>query len=322
MFADLSGFTALSGRIGPEALMEVTNRYLGLIVAAVEETGGYVDKFIGDAVMAIWGAPLADPDHAAHAARAALRSVAAINAAKAEADATGRPGYSVKMGLNSGPAIVGNVGAPERYNYTAIGETVNIAARLEGVPHDYDCAIVIGPALAAAIGERFVVCELDWVRVKGKEEPLAVFELLAENRPGGNVELAYPAQYAAALALYRATGFDFAAAETIWRTMNYPRSSAGPSTPPRIMAARCAALNGTSRENWDGIFAQNDQIAAISGLKSVSGEGRLAPGTAFTDENGTVPTSSDGRIPAAFPATASPSRRDAAPRRGRSRDVS
>ena len=87
MFADLSGFTALSGRIGPEALMEVTNRYLGLIVAAVEETGGYVDKFIGDAVMAMWGAPLADPDHAAHAARAALTGVTTIAAAKAQADA-------------------------------------------------------------------------------------------------------------------------------------------------------------------------------------------------------------------------------------------
>ena len=87
MFADLSGFTALSGRVGPEALMEVTNRYLGILVATVEETGGYVDKFIGDAVMALWGAPLADDRHAIHAARAALAATERVDAARAEDEA-------------------------------------------------------------------------------------------------------------------------------------------------------------------------------------------------------------------------------------------
>lgn len=254
MFADLSGFTALSGRVGPATLMEVTNRYLGLIVAAVEETGGYVDKFIGDAVMGVWGAPLADPDHAAHAARAALRSVASVAAAKAEADAAGVPGYSVKMGLNSGPAVVGNVGAAQRYNYTAIGETVNIAARLEGIPHDYDCPIVIGPATAEAIAERFVVCELDWVRVKGKEEPLTVYELIADKEAASETQLAYPAQYAAALALYRAG--DFAKAKTVWQTMTYPCNTTEPSTPPQIMAARCAQLTISPPDAWDGVFVK------------------------------------------------------------------
>jgi class 3 adenylate cyclase len=254
MFADLSGFTALSGRVDPETLMEVTNHYLGLLVAAVEATGGYVDKFIGDAVMGMWGAPVADPDHAAHAARAALASVAAVAAAKAEADAAGRPGYSVKMGLNSGPAVVGNVGAPRRYNYTAIGETVNIAARLESVPHDYDCAIVMGPATAAAIAGHFVTCELDWVKVKGKDEPLAVYELIAETETAGATEVAYPAQYAAALALYRAG--EFAKAAAAWRAITYPRPSVGPSTPPQIMAARCAELQANPPADWDGIFAK------------------------------------------------------------------
>src|SRR5207244_4388456 len=97
MFADLSGFTALSGKVGPERLMEVTNTYLGLIVEAVEATGGYVDKFIGDAVMAIWGAPLADPDHAASAARGALWALDRVMRAKADADRDGVPGYAVKI---------------------------------------------------------------------------------------------------------------------------------------------------------------------------------------------------------------------------------
>ena len=100
--------------------------------------------------------------------------------AKAEADARGAPGYAVKIGLNSGPAVVGNVGAPKRYNYTAVGETVNIAARLESVPEDYGCRVVVGPKTAAAIADRFVLCELDWIKVKGKEEGFSVFQLVAE----------------------------------------------------------------------------------------------------------------------------------------------
>jgi adenylate cyclase len=254
MFADLSGFTALSGRIGPEALMAVTNRYLGHIVSEVEETGGYVDKFIGDAVMAIWGAPLADPDHAVHAAHAALSGVAAIATAKAEDDTQGRPAYSVKIGLDSGPAIVGNVGAARRYNYTAVGEMVNIAARLEGLPSDYGCTIVIGPGLEAAISGRFVTCELDWVKVKGKSEPLAVYELVAETRAASSAELAYPVEYAVALKLYR--DGDFAKAAAAWLATTYPHASAGVLTPPQIMADRCAELNGNPPASWDGVFVK------------------------------------------------------------------
>jgi class 3 adenylate cyclase len=251
MFADLSGFTALSGRVDPETLMAVTNRYLGLIVAAVELTGGYVDKFIGDAVMGLWGAPLADPDHAVNAARAALHAVAAVTAEKAAADAAGLHGYTVRMGLNSGPAVIGNVGAPGRYNYTAIGESVNIAARLEAVPGDYGCAIVIGEATAAAVGDRFVICELDWIRVKGKENYIAIFELVAGTDNASAAELAYPAQYQSVLACYRAG--DFAAAEAAWASMVYPRVGAGP---PRMMAARCAALRAAPPIDWDGVFVR------------------------------------------------------------------
>src|SRR5262249_10597872 len=104
MFADLSGFPALSGQVGSAELMAVTNSYLAIIVEAVEASGGYVDKFIGDAVMGVWGAPAANPDHAAAAAHAALAAVRGVMHAKAEADAEGRPGYAVKIGLNSGRA--------------------------------------------------------------------------------------------------------------------------------------------------------------------------------------------------------------------------
>jgi len=255
MFADLSGFTALSGKLPPEVLMVVTNRYLGMIVEAVEATGGYVDKFIGDAVMGVWGAPVPNPDHAAAASRAALRAVDRVMQAKGEADARGEPGYAIKIGLNSGPAVVGNVGAPQRYNYTAVGETVNIAARLEGVPDDYGCRIVLGPATAAAVADRFVLCELDWIKVKGKEDAIAIYELVAEKSAADDAEQAYPAQYRAALESYRAG--DFSAAEECWcHRVAYPHGTSTPTSPPLIMAARCAELRATPPEPWDGVFVK------------------------------------------------------------------
>ncbi len=255
MFADLSGFTSLSGKVAPHALMELTNTYLGYIVTAVEATGGYVDKFIGDAVMAVWGAPVANADHAAAAARAALRSVEAVLRAKREGDARGQLGYSIKIGLNTGPAVVGNVGAPHRYNYTAIGETVNIAARLESVPEDYGCRIVIGPQTAAAIADRFVICELDWIKVKGKREAISVYELLAEKTAADPSDLAYPEHYQMALQRYRAG--DFAAAESCWRgEIKHPRTDGTDPSPATIMAARCAELRAEPPVVWDGIFVK------------------------------------------------------------------
>jgi adenylate cyclase len=255
MFADLSGFTALSTRLPPEELMAVTNTYHAMMVEAVEATGGYVNQFLGDAVMAIWGAPLADPDHAASAARAALRIVDKIMQAKAEADAQGVPGYAVKIGINTGPAVVGNVGAPKRYNYTAVGETVNIAARLESVPEDYGCRIVVGPVTAAAIGDRFALCELDWIKVKGKDEAFSIFQLIAERSPAESAEIRYREQYGAGLERYRAG--DFATAEDIWRqhaTGPVPLSSAA-----LIMARRCSDLKSAPPAAWDGIFVKTSK---------------------------------------------------------------
>jgi class 3 adenylate cyclase len=238
--------------------MALTNTYHAMMVEAVEATGGYINQFLGDAVMALWGAPLADPDHAASAARAALRIVENIMLAKAEADALGVPGYAVKIGVNSGPAVVGNVGAPRRYNYTAVGETVNIAARLESVPEDYGCRIVIGPATAAAIADRFVVCELDWIKVKGKNEAFSVFQLIGERSTAESAQMRYREQYGAGLERYRAG--DFATAEDIWR-QQATGSTGGlpPSSPPLIMARRCADLKSAPPAVWDGVFVKTSK---------------------------------------------------------------
>jgi adenylate cyclase len=256
MFADLSGFTAMSTRLSPEALMALTNSYHALMVEAVEALGGYVNQFVGDAVMAIFGAPAPDAEHAASAARAALRIVERVMQAKADADRRGAPGYAVKIGLNSGPAVIGNVGAPNRYNYTAVGETVNIAARLEGVPEDYGCRVVVGPETAAAIGDRFVFCELDWIKVKGKDEAFSVYQLIGEKSAANGSELASLALYETALERYRAG--DFAAAEKIWRCQahRHPSPGAGATSPPLVMAGRCATLRTAPPDAWDGVYVR------------------------------------------------------------------
>jgi adenylate cyclase len=230
-------------------LMRTTNQHLGYIVEQVEATGGYVDKFIGDAVMAIWGAPAADPQHAVHGIRAAMAAAARIRCAHEAAKARDEFGFAVKIGLNSGPAVVGNVGTDKRYNYTAIGETVNIAARLESVPDLYACQIVIGPRTAELAGAEFLLRELDAIRVKGREAPLTVFEPLAEQAHATPDQRARSERFAEALAHYRAMRFTEAAA--IWEALSRAEWDAStaldgtgeaPGNPPARMAERARAL--------------------------------------------------------------------------------
>lgn len=262
MFADLSGFTALSGKVEPEVLTRMTNQYLGYIVEAVEASGGYVDKFIGDAVMAIWGAPVADPNHAGNGIRAALAAVERIRQEKGAADARGEVGFSVKIALNSGPAVVGNVGTDKRYNYTAVGETVNVASRLESVPGIYGCQIVVGPRTAELAGKRFLLRELDWIQVKGVEGPIAIFEPIVERAKATTGQIECMDRFATALAGYRAMRFN--EAYTIWEALAQedatPHSShdgAGGLTlnPPAIMAERARAYLANPPESpWDAVW--------------------------------------------------------------------
>jgi adenylate cyclase len=255
MFADLSGFTALSEKVSPAELMAVTNRYLGYITETVRATGGSIDKYIGDAVMAIWGAPIGDPNHAVNAVRTARAAVAKVQAEHDAARARGEVGYTVKIGINSGTAIVGNVGGEKNFNYTAVGETVNIAARLESLPKEYGCAIVIGENTASRVGEAFLLVELDWIRVKGKEKAIAVFTPLVELDRASDADHEFARDFAAALAAYR-TG-QFAVARAMWTVLDDPLGEHGPS---RAMAARAAEYEETPPTlPFDGIYVRTSK---------------------------------------------------------------
>ena len=247
MFADLTGFTALSTKVGPEDLMRLTNHYLALIADEVDASGGYVDKFIGDAVMAMWGAPAENEEHAMAAVTAALAMARGIEARAAEAVARGEHGFGIKIGLHAGPAIVGNVGSERCYNYTAVGETVNIASRLEGLPGIYGCPVLVGDSIRDRLDSRILFREIDRVVVKGRDTPLPIFEPLAQTASARAEDEARARDYAAALAAYRA--WRFADAATAWRAL-------GPDDgPARVMAARAEAyLADPPSGDWDGVF--------------------------------------------------------------------
>jgi adenylate cyclase len=181
-FSDLAGFTTISEGLKdtPELLVDILNDYLTVVTDIIESHGGYVDKFIGDAVMAVWGAPLDDAEAERHAVDAALDAQAALVGfnERLAREHPGVPRLDTRMGINTGPAVVGNMGSRTRLNYTVGGDTVNLAARLEGANKVYSSWILIGEDTAAPLGEDYLVRCLDYLTVKGKNEPVRVYEVV------------------------------------------------------------------------------------------------------------------------------------------------
>jgi adenylate cyclase len=207
-FSDLAGFTSLSERLGP-GIVPVLTEYLSSASHAIVEQGGTIDKFIGDAVMAFWGAPVAH----AHQAEAACRAALACQRVMAELRTPGEAGEKaplhLRIGINTGTMLVGNIGSEERLNYTVIGDTVNLASRLESINKLYGTDIIVGEATRQAAGASVVVRELDTVAVYGRIGSTAIFELLAmADDAAARESLAWVATYEAGLAAYRQRRWD------------------------------------------------------------------------------------------------------------------
>jgi adenylate cyclase len=179
-FSDLVGYTSISEALKerPEQLVELVNGYFSVMVSIIERHGGYVDKFIGDAVMAVWGAPLPEAEQEKKAVSAALACVEALQRFNADVVVGTHklPPIGARIGINTGEAIVGNMGSPERLNYTVTGDTVNLASRLEGANKTYGTSIMIGPGTAEAVRDGFVLRPLDLLAVKGKKIPVQVYD--------------------------------------------------------------------------------------------------------------------------------------------------
>jgi adenylate cyclase len=244
MFVDLAGFTGISERLG-DRIIPLLSRYFDSVSVQVQRHGGTIDKFIGDAVMAFWGAPALNPDHAVDCCRAALACQRAVR----ELDLVDDEGRALKIriGVNSGDMLVGNIGSEVRLNYTVIGDPVNIASRLEGTNKLYGSEIIIGPETRRLAGTEIAVRELDRLAVYGRAGGLQIYELLGMS--GEFVDSSgWVALYEAGLAAYRAR--DFTAAIADFEKVLALRK---PDQASAVMIERCKQqLEAPSGGDWDG----------------------------------------------------------------------
>jgi adenylate cyclase len=220
LFTDVENFTPLSEHLTPEDLMAAMSEYFQAVGQAILETGGTIDKFIGDAVMAFWNAPIESEDHVERACAAALRLTRAseeLNCCRLEAC---KPVLRTRAGLHCGPAVVGNVGAADRMNYTALGATVNLASRLEGLNKFYSTQILASRAVRERARKTFLFRSVDVVIPKGTSEPVALFELVAAMPQGPYPDLAAPlaklgfcSRWERAITLYRTVQWEKALVE-------------------------------------------------------------------------------------------------------------
>ncbi len=203
LFADIRGFTTLSESLPADELKRLLNRFFTPMTRIIFDHRGTIDKYIGDLVMAFWGAPVDDPEHAAHAIEAALTMLAETERLSAEFTAQGWPPVAIGIGINSGPMNVGDMGSEYRRAYTVLGDAVNLASRLEGTTKYYGVGLVVGERTRALAGERFVWRELDRVRVKGKQQPVHVYQPVCRAEEATAALHDELAQLEAALAAYR-----------------------------------------------------------------------------------------------------------------------
>lgn len=240
VFADLAGFTALAERVSPEQLLSLLNAYFEDAIEALRAHGGTLDKTMGDGLMCFFGAPLAQGDHAARACRFALALLEVVERASRRFEAAGLGRASVRIGLHTGPCVVGNVGSRKAQSYTVIGDAVNLASRLEGAAKNYAVAILASEATVRAAGDAADFAELDQVRVKGKQAPVRVFRLFPRGARPASVE-----GYARALLAFRAGRFGEA-------RDTFAAAAPGDAS-AEAMARVCAAYLAESPTAWDGV---------------------------------------------------------------------
>lgn len=247
LFCDVAGFTTISEKLEPEALVALLNQYLDQMVKLLIARGAYVDKFEGDAIMAFWNAPRPQAGHAEQACLAVLEMRAAAKALSAEWVAAGKPAFGVRYGLNTGIAIVGNMGATDKINYTAIGDNVNLASRLEGANKTYGTETMIAEETYLQAKDAIEARELDLIKVKGKERPVRVYELIAVRGTLSADQQRAREAFGNALMLYRDRRFG--EAKSCFDALS---ASDGPA---RVFASRCARfLETPPPADWDGTY--------------------------------------------------------------------
>lgn len=252
-FSDIQGFTTISEKLDPAALVALLNECLSAMTEIILSEGGIIDKYIGDAIVAIFGAPLDQPDHAERAMRASLRCQAKLVELRQSWAARGLPELRMRIGLNSGTAVVGNMGSQQRFDYTMMGDMVNLASRLESAASVYALYILVGEETIRRAGDKVLVRELDRLRVKGKKLPVVVGSPLAMTAEATADQRDLHQAFAAALESHRACDFTSAIERFQAILVRWPND--GPSA---VMLARAQAFaihppQRSEGEAWDGV---------------------------------------------------------------------
>ncbi|MCI0619810.1 CHASE2 domain-containing protein [Candidatus Wolfebacteria bacterium] len=248
LFSDIRGFTTLSESLSPEELTERLNEYLSAMTDTILEHRGLVDKYIGDAIMAFWGAPIDDPTHAEHACRGALAMIAILDMLNKTWKKDGKPEIRIGIGISTGEVVVGNMGSAKRFNYTIVGDEVNFSSRLEGLTKAYGVPILIGENTRDAIAALpdLPTRLLDRVAVKGKSEPRALYELIARGVTPAHQTLFE--HYERGRAAYERGDWDRAIA-----AFNEALATE-PDGPSALLLERAREFKQQPPERWDGVY--------------------------------------------------------------------
>jgi adenylate cyclase len=244
-FSDLQGFTSLSEMLSPEELTTLLNEYLSAMTDIIQEEGGTIDKYEGDAIIAFWNAPLQQSDHAVRAVRAALRCQSALSDLRPYFKTKAGKDLFMRIGLNSGPAVVGNMGSRTRFDYTMLGDAVNLASRLEGVNKQFRTYIMASADTVQRIGGAYPARELARVGVVGRKEPVTVYEPMLPKTYDAHKETL--AAFAAALKTFYAGSFE--EAERMFQRI------AAADPPAAAYLEKCRELRASPPEGaWDGVL--------------------------------------------------------------------
>ena len=249
LFSDIRGFTTISESLTPDQLVHLLNEYFGQMTEIIFATDGTLDKYIGDAIMAFWGSPYPQEDHAFRSCSSALGMARGLAALNAKWQAAGQPPISIGIGLNTGMLNVGNMGSARRLSWTVMGDNVNLASRLEGITKQYHVQIVISEATYRQVSSQFVCRELDKIRVKGKSQPVNIYELIDLVAEKSKYEPLIK-RFDAAMKSYKAQNWSEAASQFSEVLVNFPDD--GPS---QVFLERAIEFAQNAPEGeWDGVY--------------------------------------------------------------------
>jgi adenylate cyclase len=249
LFSDVRGFTTLSEGLSPTDLGALMNLFLTPMTRIIHEQRGTIDKYMGDAIMAFWGAPLEDQDHARHAVDAGMDMLQKMGGVNAQFAERGWPVIQIGIGINTGMMSVGNMGSEFRMAYTVLGDAVNLGSRLEGLTKDYGVWLIVSESTKAAVPE-YAYREIDRVRVKGKESAVVIYQPLCLKEDLDKAWKAELVVYREALRLYRAQEWDTAE----MNLLNLQRNSRSPGLYKVYVERVSQYRSSPPGPEWDGVF--------------------------------------------------------------------